>query len=430
MKRILFLSAIVIAVLMSSCSSDGYKSYIPGDSKIVGKVDMKEFISQLGVDQEKLMKDIASELGDDAEALQETGLDFTVPIYIFGTGKGSAINFGLVAKVEDQEKFKQWFEKQSKETLSSESGYLCKIDKEAGIAVNDEALVIYSTTERDESNIKSGIAKIMNKEGEQKIDDNALFNKVEGLASFASLYVDMSIVPSEVTSQIPASGVNFESLRKMIMGIDGEAKDGICDFLINIKSDDKAVQEEIDKNMSAFGKISEKALDIYSTDDLGGFVLNTDGSKIIEIIKKSVGDNEDMAQALSMLSGILGKIKGNVLAKVNAAGQYFVAAEGENTTAEINSLMGEMGGVPFDYRYATGHMLFAPKGADLTDALKPADNKIPSTLTDLMKNRREVIFFNVDKAQGLSAQMTGDDKTGKAFAEVLNKIKFVTISVK
>lgn len=430
MKRILFLSAIVIAVLMSSCSSDGYKSYVPGDSKIIGKIDLKEFIAQTGVDQEKLMKDISSELGDDAEAIKNTGLDLTVPVYIFGSGKGTDIDFGLVAKVEDQEAFKQWFEKQCKETLSSESGYQCKIDKEMGLAVNDEVVVLLGTSDRSESSIKSGLAKIMNKEIEQKIDDNPLFNKVEGLASFANLYIDMSIVPSEATSAIPASAQKLENMRKMILGIDAEAKDGICDFLLNVKSEDKSVQEDIDKHMSAFGKISDKALDVFSANDLGGLVLNTDGSKIIDMLKEVLGDNEEMGQAIEMLSGIVSKIKGNVLAKFDASGQYFVAAEGQNTTGEINNLVGEMGGAPFDYGYNTGYMLFAPKGTPLIDALKPADTKTPSTLTDLMKNRREVLFINVDKANSMSSQMTGDEKTSKAFAEILSKIKYITLSMK
>lgn len=430
MKRILFLSAIVIAVLMSSCSSGGYKSYVPGDSKIIGKIDLKEFFSQTGVDQEKLMKDIASELGDDAEALKETGIDLSEPIYIFGSGNGTKINFGLVAKVEDQEKFKQWFEKQTKETLSSESGYQCKIDKDAGIAVNDDAIVLFGSSENDESSVKSGLAKIMNKEIEQKIDDNPLFNKVEGLASFANLYVDLSIVPSEATSSIPASAKKLENLRKMILGLDAEAKDGICDFLLNVKSEDKDVQGDIDKHMNAFGKISEKALDCFSANDLGGLVLNTDGSKIVDMLKEAMGDNEEVGQAIEMLSGILNKIKGNVLAKFDASGQYIVAAEGQNTTGEINNLVSQMGEAPFDYGYSTGYMLFAPKGATLADALKPADMKMPSTLTDLMKNRREVLFINVDKANSMSSQMTGSEKGSKAFAEILNKIKYVTLSMK
>ena len=75
----------------------------------------------------------------------------------------------------------------------------------------------------------------MNKEGEQKIDDNPLFNKVEGLASFANLYIDMSIAPAEAASSLPISGIKIDKVRKMILGIDAEAKDGICDLLMNVK---------------------------------------------------------------------------------------------------------------------------------------------------------------------------------------------------
>ena len=65
MKKLLFLSAILIAVIMSACSSEDYKSYVPADSKVVAKLDFKEFIAQTGIDQEKLFKDIVEQYGDD-----------------------------------------------------------------------------------------------------------------------------------------------------------------------------------------------------------------------------------------------------------------------------------------------------------------------------------------------------------------------------
>ena len=42
MKKFLFLSAIVIAVIMSACSNEDYKSYVPADSKVVAKGTPKE----------------------------------------------------------------------------------------------------------------------------------------------------------------------------------------------------------------------------------------------------------------------------------------------------------------------------------------------------------------------------------------------------
>ena len=82
MKRFLFSLAIIIAVLMSSCSSEDYKTYVPADSKLVGKVDLKAFFSQTGVDQDKLFKDMAEQYGDEFASIKESGIDATTPFYM------------------------------------------------------------------------------------------------------------------------------------------------------------------------------------------------------------------------------------------------------------------------------------------------------------------------------------------------------------
>ena len=433
MKRILFFSAIVIALLMSSCSSDDYKSYIPGGSKMIGKIDLQQFVAQTGVDQEKLKKDCMEQLGEDMKSVEDMGIDLTVPIYFFADGKGVNYSFGFIAKTEDAAKFKKWFESQAKDNkLVDESGFSYFAEDEAGVAVNDDVVILFSSTDRDKAVLKRNISKIMNKEGDEKpIAENALFNTVEGNASFASFYIDMSIIPSEIMqSSVVGSSMSFEDMKKMVIGIDSEAKNGICDFLISAKSDDKAVQGKIDKMVKAFGKISDKALDTFSADDMAGFAMNTDGAQIIEMLKEAAGDNDDMKQMIDMFSDALNKIRGNVLARFDGA-QYLVAAEGQNATSELNSLMGQMGDAPFNWGYNNGFMLFTPREVTIENPLQPASNKISSDLTNLMKNRREVIFVNVDKLSGFTSQLDGDAKKASiAFAEVLDKVKFITISYK
>ena len=91
MKRLLFLSAILIAVIMSSCSGSDYKDYVPADSKVVAKLDFKEFITQTGIDQEKLFKDIVEQYGDDVADFKNSGLDLTSPFYIFARNSGQEL---------------------------------------------------------------------------------------------------------------------------------------------------------------------------------------------------------------------------------------------------------------------------------------------------------------------------------------------------
>ena len=89
-KRLLFLLAIVFALVMTSCSSQKHKKYIPADSKVLGKVDLKAFFDQSDVDKDKLIEDIKDAIPKDAkkefEKLEEMGLDVDVPIYFFARG--------------------------------------------------------------------------------------------------------------------------------------------------------------------------------------------------------------------------------------------------------------------------------------------------------------------------------------------------------
>ena len=123
MKRLLFLSAILIAVIMSSCSGSDYKDYVPADSKVVAKLDFKEFITQTGIDQEKLFKDIVEQYGDDVADFKNSGLDLTSPFYIFARNSGSELVFGLVAKVADKAQAEKFYAKSSKQQFKQGADY-------------------------------------------------------------------------------------------------------------------------------------------------------------------------------------------------------------------------------------------------------------------------------------------------------------------
>ncbi len=441
MRRFLFLAAIVIALMMASCSSGDYKSYVPGDSKVIGKIDLKEFFAQTGVDQEKLFKSLADEYGDDVASIKDMGVDLAEPFYIFVNGKGTDFTFGLVGKIQDKEKFLAWCKKQDigDKFKSGESDYSYFADKGAGLAVNDEALVLVGSSDNDESSIKKSITKVMEKEGDAKLSDNALFNKADGTTSFACLYADMSIIPGEMVSQAQMqSGVeakDLEEIRDMVIGIDGSAKNGICDFAWWAKSEKSSVQKKLDESMKALGRITDKALDSFSADDVAGFAMNADMSKMVEKLKEKFGSNAQFAQIINTLSTILDKIKGNVIGKMDMASNFVIAAESQNTTNEINSLMSESGmgdEAPFSYGFNGNFMCFVPKGVSPQNALTRADNKISSDLTDFMKEHRQVMFVNVDKLSSFSSQIGDSDskKALNAFSPILDKVKFVTLSCK
>ena len=459
MKKFLFLSAILIAVFMSSCSSDGYKSYVPADSKVVAKFDLATFFSQTGVDQEKLFKDLGEKLGDDFKKVKDLGIDFTSPIYIFARKNGGNIEGGAVVKVQDRAQFEKAFESKTDEKLSKAQDYSFLANNGVSLAVNDDVIVFVTSSDLGNGKVdKNVIDRLMNKKIEGDLGSNKVFAKADGSNSFASFCADMSIIP-DIDLPPEAAGLSakdLEQVRSMVIDIDASAKDGVCDFMLNTTSNDQEMQEKIDKTSKAYGFISDKAFGSFSANDLGGFVMNTDGARLMEVVKEAIakftGSNPQMAQMvgpyLEKASGIISKIKGNVLGVMHSPEDFVFLAEGKNITNDVVSFLNESGGGMMggqqlmstgDGYCLNGMLYFGYSGnsfyvtANQAAAAQPAKamgDPAPAALTNLMKGRKMVLFANVGQMRGF-AQMVGHGANDlNAFSEVFDKIKYVTISSK
>lgn len=508
-KRLVFLSAIVVALVMSSCCCEKHKKYIPADSKVLGKIDIKAFFEQTGADHKKLMKDIEEYLGNDDASIKDMGIDVKVPIYIFGHGKGEEYSFGIVVKVSDKDKVRKWLNKRKDETglkIKEGDDFDYGVHGDVAIGLNKDALVFISVI-GDGKFAEKEIKKIMKKEYEGDLDDNELFKKVKESKSFACLYADLSIIPDDVVKQAekeaPEIKERLSDLRKMMVGIDGTFDDGICDFEVWAQSDDKKVQEKIDKIRNIYKTPTDKAVSTLPEEAIAGIATNVDGEKLSEYIEANVKDiglinqfSEEEQIIFENLLSVLANVKGDLagyfaipddliaavetkgditrdiaelLLRITAASESPGLMEGDddnyaaaNDSVAVNSQ--EIAQTPEniaqdDVDYSSGFGCFSPyiketnngyvikdklwigynNGAIYfannkyltTSAFEKADTTIPSYLSSFIKSRRFVMFFNVDKV--LSYSVVFGDKAKKqlnAYAQVVEKIKYVTISMR
>lgn len=346
-KRLLFLSAFVVALVMFTSCGQKHKDYIPADSKIVGKIDVKAFFEQTGADAEKLMEDIedafGNEAGFDISSLKEMGIDVKVPIYIFGRGKGTNYTFGIVAKVDDKDKVKDWFEDNAKVDIDKDGdGFEYFANGDAAFGLNSDALVILGTTGND---AKKEIKKIMGKEIDGDLGDNKLFDKVCDANSFACLYADLSIISEDIVemigSQMPQLKEQLEDTRKTVVGIDGTCSDGICDFEYWAESDDSKVQKKIDEAKELYREIDEKGINTIPETALGGFAANIDGPKTSKYMNKSLKENKLLEQLPSEAKDlyesfvdIISAVDGNIAAYFAAPQDFMVAVESKGGLAD------------------------------------------------------------------------------------------------
>ncbi len=456
MKKLMFLSAILIAVIMSACSSEDYKSYVPADSKVVAKLDFKEFIAQTGIDQEKLFKDIVEQYGDDVADFKNSGVDLTSPFYVFMRNSGSELVLGLVAKVTDKAQAEMFYTKSSKETLSKGADYDFNVQQEAAVAINDEVIMVVTKDKKDKQSMERTLTRLMGKDFEGSLADNKIFAQADGSTSFASLCADMSIIPDEALegagSMASMDSKDFEQLRSIVINLEGTATDGVCDFICSAKSDNKDMQERIEKARKAFGKISEKAFSSFSSGDIFGFAMNTDGAQLAELIKDAINrsSNEDMKRMMEpmieQVSGILSKIRGNVIGVMNSPQDFIIKAEGKNIANDIVDMMNQSGmGGAFGltstsngysiggqawFGYDNGCFYITGNENTAAQPSKVMGGPAPTALTNLMKDRKSVIYGNVSMLKDLAAQAGGNSRDLKAFDAVYDKIKYITLSYK
>ena len=474
-KKVLFMLAVVIALVMSSCSSHTHKQYIPGDSKAVGKIDLKEFFKQSNIDHEKLFKDIADAFGDSV-SFDNSGLDLSEPMYMFANGKGIKLNMGMIVKVDDRKKAKAWVNDKFKIDINKENdGFEYSAMNTLAVGINDDVLVLLNVIEGDETDAKKALREVMNKDSKVDIDDNELFKKMDDTESFACLYTDMSIIPEEIMS---ASGLNdnvksrVDDFRKTILGIDATFNDGICDFELWAKSNNENVQKKIDEMKESFKNVSEKAALIMPDDAPFGFAINFNGKKYAEYLEKllkEIGIYEfPTAQSLV---GFLSKINGNMVGfgdtsmvpnpigvstMINTGNGYikyngnmYCLIEGEDLTNEIADFIGGNDGSvsfvksddgynynnEFWFGYKDGAMWFTAQQEMAGKTFEKAKNPISANLVSFIKDHCFVQYTNMKvikkhidiSMQGVSAK---DKKKVYAFSEFYDKTQYITISVK
>lgn len=481
LKNALFMMAIVFALVMSSCSSHSHKQYIPGDSKVVGKLDLKEFFKQSEVDRDKLIKDLNDAYGNKV-SLEDCGLDLSEPIYFFARTQGMKISGGSIIKINDKKKVKAWLDNQMKVDLNKEdNGFDYSVKHGQAFGLNDDVLVI-AYVDGDESDAKKDLRKIMNKESSGDLDDNQLFNKMDDSEAFACLYADMSIIPAEALS---ASGLsdemksNLSNFRKLNIGVDATYTDGICNFESWSSSDDEKVQGKIDDVKKSFNKISDKAVEMLPDDSFYGFAMNLNGADYSKFIKDIIKDLGGMIPFdLQNIVDLVAKIKGDIvyysedynprLLVGESAGKMLFVAEGEDISKQVVELYGGLSdgkenkalaaddeeiddfsdynfypahtlketsnGYCYNdelwFGYAENAMWFTSENKEVKSPFAKADKPISSNLADFMKDHYFVMFINMDKLKKSSIKSDSDKKVFDAYAEIINKTEYITFSIK
>lgn len=277
MRKILntILLACLAITAFVSCSKEDVKYYdaIPSQSKALVRVAPEA--KDRGVAALELF------MGDGVIA-DESGVDFSVPVYLFAAPDGS---LGVCAKVEDDAKVDDMLEAMAKSGKASQPKEIkeCKyavVNKNFLVAYNENALVaVGPVLAAEESKVAKRLMRYLELNADRGVSSADIFKDVEADNSPISLIASVSVMPKKLVVPFLIGAPTGTSTDDVVL----KAEVNVADSLLTLKgrttSSNLLVSQGIDNAMKmlASGKseeiirVMEANKDLQSMLNKGGF---------------------------------------------------------------------------------------------------------------------------------------------------------------
>ena len=385
--------AMVLSLVMVSCSEKqpDYVAVIPKDATAVVSVDMKSIAEKSNLAESPILsfaRKYAGMLLNDKTKQQLdaiiddpslTGLDFSVPVYLFQTPNHCV---GLTIKVGDGSLLEEFLgvlenQKICSAVKSHDDLQWVNID-DINMAFDDDALLIMMSLEGQ--SVPDLMLALMQMPYEESFAASAGAEKIQKLnCGDIEAYFNLAGMPNDFVKQIEPmmpAGVQYSEVQ-MVAGLDflkGEA-----DLKMQLFSDNKKVQKLLDEAADAFPPVDGTYAGIIPEDNKVWMTLGMEGDKALEQLKR-IPQLKEKILALNMgvdFDNIVRAIDGDALIVADSDNKITLVARLGNTdfTKDIDYWMKSAKEYGIDFRRyddeqfkisAEGHdVYFAVHGKDL-----------------------------------------------------------------
>lgn len=311
MKKNLFLHLSVLAVLIVSiisCSlkTTEYTNAIPADATPIVSINLKSLAEKAEINDKENREALtkltdAMKSGMNASTIQQleavikdpskSGLDITVPIYIF-----SAPTFDyptLVAKVKNEEDLKSFFEATQKETLNSPvttgDGYnFVQVGKQVLLAFNASTLLAVSykdTAQLDK--IKEGIARFLKQTEEDSINKIMAFKKMQKLSGEINLLFSPSTTQSIFAKQFNFNMPKGIDLKDLMSLASLSFEKGKIEMQVENYTEDPELKAMLKKQAEGTRPIENTFLKYFPKTTIALFSIGLNGDEFYHAIQEN-----------------------------------------------------------------------------------------------------------------------------------------------
>lgn len=301
-----FLAAVATAVYFFVLNpKDRYCNVIPKNTIMLTRLNAKELLYDKGMSLNDI-KDLADKMKIDGDEMEEMGIDLSRSIYAFVSEKKDV---GIVAKVSDAEKLKQYLDDNGKDLVGDDvkfkesDGIIIAKSKDGygRIIAFDNSKVLMLTGEGDQSDVIRRAKKLMIQDTDNSILDSPLYTEILDSKKGAALNIDLSKLPDEVYDEME-SELNKNGMEKYakkakkafkdyhyLFTFDTDGDKAILAF--DVISQDEKAQKNLEKASAINGAIGSKLLDYCHQTPLLWGCININGSKLLKELEDYGIDN-------------------------------------------------------------------------------------------------------------------------------------------
>lgn len=274
--------AIVLLGYYNFRSTNGYRSSIPVDAKAVMEIDLAGLAQDCGF----TVKDFVSHY----DKLDDTGLDFSKPVYGFLTKTG---NFGLLAAVSDGEELDESLQDLGFDTEKQRGMIWSNVGSWMLVRDNSKVLVMGPTSVTGMDALREEMADLMI-QGDSESPILLSLDEEVGHVKFVSM---LSALPEKVTehvaNQLP-KGADLSSM-KIVSGL--STKDNKLTWNIRLQSYDERLMAELRKFNESLRPIKGNLMSDAPADPVVWLGCSTDGAKLLKELRKNPTIREKLVMA-------------------------------------------------------------------------------------------------------------------------------------
>lgn len=281
----LWIALLLLATVVSSCSSDSYINVIPDNSTAVISIDTEKITNDKG-NASTALAGLSSFIG--VSDVTDCGIDLKSKLYIFETADG---NICMTAKIADEDKLEETLENAAKtgkcQKLSKRKDYKFTVIQGAWIAgfSSDALLIAGPILPAQQAEVRQQMVKMLGADDDNSIKGTPIFDRLDSIESPVAMVAQASALPDKFVAPFTLGAPKGTDPSQILIAANLESSsDGCLTIKGKTFSLNKNIDDELKKSLKILRPIKGLYLKTMPEDAALGAFLNVDGKQFINLL--------------------------------------------------------------------------------------------------------------------------------------------------